>query len=274
MPGATLSDMADAWARGEATPGLPVRQMRDLTLVELGGGVSLVVACDSLGAIGSKENDIVQAPFQLVGRFTARVALFELLAAGAAPVVVVNALSVEMEPSGRQILEGVREELRHMGLEHVVPITGSTEENMPTKQTGIGLTAIGAIASDRLRIGKAEVGDDLYCIGVPKVGDEVQADDPEMLQADTLRQLARSDVVHDLVPVGSKGVAEEAEELARSAGLECEFDKGCPIDLRKSAGPATAAVAALPTAAAEPFGYMATEPLTWIGTLRAASDAG
>jgi len=259
--------MATAWAEGK-TPGHPgVRQVRDVTVIDLGGGMSLVVTCDSLGGIGSKENDTLRVPFQVVGRFTARVALFELIATGAAPLVVVNALSVEVEPSGRQIIEGIRAELKDIGLAHVVPITGSTEENMATKETGLGIVAIGAIAADRLKIGKAQAGDEVYCIGLPKVGEEVELGDPEMLQAETLVQLARSDFVHDMVPVGSRGVAHEVNELAQSAGLTVQIESRCGVDLAQSAGPSTCAVVALASDAAERLGYAATEPVMWVGRL-------
>ena len=70
-----------------------------------------------------------------------------------------------------------------------------------------------------------------------------------------------------MVPVGSKGVAHEAKELAESAGLRIEIDPGCPISLKKSAGPSSCAVAALPRDATEQLGYAATEPVTWIGKL-------
>lgn len=267
MDTSRLSEIVSAWAKGKTPSSLPVRQKRDLTFMDLGGGMSLVVACDSLGAIGSKKGDILQVSFQTVGRFTARVALFELIAAGAAPLALVNTLSVEMEPCGRQVLEGIRAELARLGLGHIVPITGSTEENMPTQQTGMGVVAIGAIANERIRIGKARPGDDVYCIGLPKVGEEVSDDDPEMLGEETVLGLGRADFVHDLLPVGSQGIAHEASELARSAGLRLEMGPGCPLDLKKSAGPATCAVAALPPAAAEQVGYVAGEPVTWIAKL-------
>ncbi|MEW6360189.1 MAG: AIR synthase related protein [Planctomycetota bacterium] len=263
----TLAEIARAWAEGKTARAPAVQQVRDVTIMDIGGGMSLVMACDALGAIGSKEHDILRAPFQVVGRFTARVALFELIAAGAAPLVVVNALSVEMEPAGRQIIEGIRAELKDLGLAHVAPITGSTEENMPTTQTALGVVAVGVVATDRLKIGKGRAGDEVYCIGLPKVGEEVEIGDPEMLQAETLLELARFDFVHDMVPVGSRGVAYEARELARSAGLQARLESRCGIDLEKSAGPATCAVAALAPDAAERLGYVATEPVTWVGRL-------
>ncbi|HHY18163.1 MAG TPA: alpha-ribazole-5-phosphate synthase, partial [Firmicutes bacterium] len=52
---------------------------RDLTLVSLTEDCVLVIACDSAGGIGPKELDSVKVPGYVLGRFTARVALMELL---------------------------------------------------------------------------------------------------------------------------------------------------------------------------------------------------
>ncbi|NLN15929.1 MAG: alpha-ribazole-5-phosphate synthase, partial [Firmicutes bacterium] len=80
-----------------------VRQLRDVTVIDMADGSLLVVACDSLGAIGSKENDLVKVPGYVVGRMTSRVALLEVMSTGARPLVLINALAVEMTPTGEEI---------------------------------------------------------------------------------------------------------------------------------------------------------------------------
>ncbi len=66
-------------------------------------------------------------------------------------------------------------------------VTGSTEENIATSQTGIGIAAIGIAERSELRLGRASVGDALVCIGVAKVGNEVTLDDPEIVDLGAVR---------------------------------------------------------------------------------------
>ena len=159
---------------------LPVEKVRDLTLLRLPGDLVLVIACDSAGGIGPKERDVVKVPGYVLGRFTARVALMEVLASGALPAVVVSTLSVEPEPVGREIMAGVEEEARESGLDPRRAVTGSSEKNTPTCQTGLGITAIGMAREDELRFGRSVRGDAVMCVGVPKVGDQVRLGDPDI----------------------------------------------------------------------------------------------
>ena len=55
--------------RGE----FPSRQVRDLTVLDLGNGFSLVVAVDSDGGIGPREHDVVPVTDYVLGRFAMRV---------------------------------------------------------------------------------------------------------------------------------------------------------------------------------------------------------
>ena len=121
--------------------------LRDLRLFKLDRKRILVVSCDSAGGIGPKPFDKVKVSGSVVGKFTARVALMEALSVGALPFCVTVALSVEPQPTGAQILNGIRSELRHASL--TLPITlQSSEKNFAVKQTGLGITVL-SIASPR-----------------------------------------------------------------------------------------------------------------------------
>ena len=61
-----------------------------------------VISCDSLGAIGSKEHDVVKVDEEIVGRTTIKVALAEALCLGAKPLVIADTLAVEMKPTGEK----------------------------------------------------------------------------------------------------------------------------------------------------------------------------
>lgn len=218
----------------------PSNQIRDLTVINLIGDMLLVTAVDSDGAIGEKESDIVKVSGYECGRFGTRVPLMEILACGAIPVAAFDALSVEMETYGRLIIKGVIDELRSVGLPENFPLSGSTEDNIPTVQTGVGVVIIGIVTKDDFKPGTSKPGDYILCVGLPKSGpdDFVSSDDPDIADAKTITILRNIDGVNDILPVGSKGIMYEANELARTAGLA--FQKNDPlIDLFKSAGPST-----------------------------------
>lgn len=64
---------------------------RDISLIPRGEQY-LAIACDSCGGVGSKEMDLVPASPQIVGYYTARVALMEVLSIGALPMALINTL--------------------------------------------------------------------------------------------------------------------------------------------------------------------------------------
>lgn len=212
---------------------------RDVEVAFLPGGVCIVVSCDSCGAIGPKELDVVPVPASVTGRCTVRVALLEVMASGARPEVVTVAISAEPEPTGGGIIEGVRAELMAAGLKQVKLVV-STEKNVPTRQTGLGVSVIGSCNIAHLRLGRTQIGDWIYGLGTPKVGLEA-ADpaDPEIVRIEHLQKLLENAAVHDLIPVGSGGIRSECELVAKEVQGRIEYDGNCPVPLEKSAGPST-----------------------------------
>ena len=231
----------------------------------------LIVACDSLGGIGPKPQDTVQVPGYIVGRFSARVPLMEVMASGARPQVLVNTLCVEMFPAGQEIITGIEDEIRSGNLDIPV-VTGSTEENVETCQTGVGITVMGLLTPDRnLRLGSAAKGDLVICVGRPKVGCEVRLEDKEIVNLPVLQSILELDYVDEILPVGSKGIAYEAKLLAQTAGLDLELSKvntlGPPLDPAKSAGPATCLLCSLPPDCLPQFRRDIDRPVAVIGRL-------
>jgi hypothetical protein len=219
---------------------------RDVEVVSLNEEQYLVAACDSCGAIGMKELDRVKVPWTITGRFTARVALLEVLSIGAVPKMITVAISNEPEPTGEEILKGVREELRAMDLVSL-PMAISTEKNMLTQQTGLGITAVGLCEKKELRLGQSKSGDSVFCLGVPKVGAEiVSADDPEIAQGRQIKMLLEYPEILDIIPIGSRGIQGEAESLAMTVNAQFIPETKCPLDLEKSAGPSTCLIFTAP----------------------------
>jgi hypothetical protein len=212
---------------------------RDVEVTEITNDLLLVTACDSCGAIGSKDLDIVKVPPDLVGRLTTRVALLEVLSAGSEPRVVTVAISSEPDPTGNRILEGVKQELGSAGFNNL-PLVISTEKNIPTSQTGLGIGISGVCAKNDLRLGLSCPGDYVYCLGRPKVGNEItSADDPEIVNAGDIVKLQNSNGVHDIIPVGSQGIQGEIIRLSNHMKLDFKGQRQDRIDLKKSAGPST-----------------------------------
>lgn len=212
---------------------------RDVEVVDTGAGVSLVIACDSCGSVGSKELDSITAAPEIVGRLTTRTVLMEIVSVGALPVALTVAISAEPHPTGDAILRGVREELRKSGLSGV-KLAVSTEKNFTTRQTGLGIGATGTCNTEELKVSQSQPTDKVFCLGMPKVGDElIGSESIDSIHSGTLLQLRRHPGIHDILPVGSRGIRVEAELLAQQSSTTFIPSSGCTLDLEKSAGPST-----------------------------------
>ena len=214
---------------------------RDLTFISgVADGKCLVIACDSCGAVGEKSSDILKLPARYVGKFTMRVALTEVMCSGAMPVTVINGAASEMKPTGENFIRGIQEELRNANIPDII-LTGSTEENFVTNMTALAITVIGVASEAELKFEQAAKGDKLILLGRPSVGEEVCLESVGFYAE--IKQLQSSTDVKEIVPVGSKGIAYEAENLAILNGMvfkhKNEDENTIPINLYKSAGPAT-----------------------------------
>jgi hypothetical protein len=108
--------------------------LRDIRLFRLDKKRILVISCDSAGGIGPKPIDRIRVSGYVVGKFTARVALMEALWGGGLPFCVVVTLSVKPEPTGIQVLRGVRSELNYASAsynvaEHREEFPGQTDRS-------------------------------------------------------------------------------------------------------------------------------------------------
>lgn len=246
---------------------------RDIEVATLNEEQYLVAACDSSGGIGTKELDVVRVSPNITGRFAARVALLEILSVGAMPRIIAVTVTNELEPTGKAILQGVRDELASLGMSSL-SIVVSTEKNMPTLQTGVGVSVTGLVKGTAMRVLSSQVGDLVYCLGIPKVGAEVtSAEDPEAVQGKHIISLLNNVGVHDIVPVGSQGIKGEAELLARE--ISCRFEPiPCHVDLFKSGGPSTCLIFTSSVAREETWKKeFGTLPLFLVGALVEGSSA-
>jgi hypothetical protein len=237
---ATLADRLRA-----AAPWVPVRE-RDLTSLRVGDDEVLVVACDSDGGIGPKPQDAVSVPGEELGRFATRVPLLEVVAAGAEPVLVVDTLAVERDPTGEAIIAGVLVEAAAAGL-GADAVTGSTEDNVPTIATGVGVTVLGRATLGGLRVGTAQPPFVVLLLGRPMSAPKelFGPEHPEVLSVPALVAAMALEGVREALPIGSRGVSFEFGELARSAGGVPVHEPGWPVAADQSGGPSTAALLAV-----------------------------
>jgi hypothetical protein len=265
-------DLFDRYMRARRDLSHPLFQfshVRDLTITEIIDGFYLVTAVDSDGAIGPKPSDVVRVGAYECGRFGTRVPLMEMLACGAVPIAAFDQLAVEMHPTGTEIIRGVRDELASAGLPADFPISGSTEDNVPTMQTGMGVVILGIVAKGDFRPGTSQEGDGIYCIGIPKSGpdDRITLTDPEIADAAGVAAVCSVLPIHDALPVGSKGILYEAEQLAASAHLRLSLHDQCSLDLKKSGGPSTCFLISIADDNADRLRITAQQPVTRIGTM-------
>lgn len=215
---------------------------RDVEVVQIDSNYSIVTACDSCGGIGLKQNDVVKVSPYITGRFTVRVVLMEVLSVNAIPKTISIAISNEPSPTGDEIINGVLEELKAANLGSI-PMAISTEKNIETSQTALGITVVGICENDKIRAAKSRSGDFIYCLGIPKVGNEINGlYDNEIVQLNYIKELIKLNEINDIVPIGSKGILEEIEMLCKNVNCKFIYEPEGYVDIYKSAGPSTCLV--------------------------------
>lgn len=217
---------------------MKIKSYRDLTFIDIDEEKMMVIACDSCGGIGLKEYDVVKTSYEIVGYYTAKLVLCELLAIGAKPILMVDNLCVEMNPAGEGIIKGIYQAFEEINMDGEKLLTGSTEENMLVKQTSMGISCIGIIDKTKWTLPRTILNDDLILVGTPKVGNEV-LEEGNISVLPIINEMKCKIGVHEILPVGSKGVKYEVQELCNTSELKFDYINNIKVDITKSAGPAT-----------------------------------
>ena len=187
-----------------------------------------VITSDNSAAIGEKEQDVLQVPDAVTAKFAARVALLEQWAAGSEPqAVLIHNFSGAS--SWNHYVEGITELFAETQLA-LPAISGSTETNMLTMQSGIAVTMIGKELRKAMSVGSLQ----WFVYGVPLIGPEVLTRVDQTANLALLKKALDSSLVEQIWPVGSKGIAEEFKLLIKRS-----VKISSALDLKKSGGPAT-----------------------------------
>lgn len=220
-----------------------IKKYRDIQLIEKDQETYLAIACDVSASIGPKASDVVKVSNKIAGYYATAVTLIELLAIGAKPISVVDTLGVEMVHAGQEIIEGVKSAMEEAGIEKEC-LTGSTEDNIPTDTTSIGITVISELKKDLLKAYQPIGGQHVYLIGLPKMGQQFLEEEivkrlGEVIDVPLVKKLRKNKAISHMLPVGSKGIAYELEVLLSMNDLLIDLVDEIHVDLAASAGPAT-----------------------------------
>ena len=209
--------------------------MRDILTIPFNEVDSLIIACDNSGAIGMKEDDLVQVPYETVAYYAFRVAVMECIAAGGEPISVLLHNFCGNEPWD-ELVRGIKKGMSELKLVDV-RITGSTESNFSLLQSAVGLVVLG-------KKSLAETIEITYSnqlkfavVGMPLVGDEVIENNDDVVPLSVFQEVSK---VNDVMiwPVGSKGILNEINQMFPNQEFSQEMIIS-NVDILKSAGPST-----------------------------------
>ncbi|GGE55389.1 ATPase [Priestia taiwanensis] len=213
--------------------------MRDVSYIPWGDEDYLVIAVDNAGGIGEKEQDVVHVPYETVAYYTTRVAMMECMAVGARPTAIIMQ-NLTSDEAYSAFEKGIRNICKEMKQEDVY-ISGSSESNIPVVQTCLGITVIGNVKKKERKVACTPRDAKFAVIGVPLVGEEVVLQQEKVLPLSLFKEVLKGNGVYEVVPVGSKGVRYEVEQLLQAndvAYTNIQSD----INITASSGPATCVV--------------------------------
>lgn len=216
---------------------------RDISLLQINEKEVLVIACDSAGGLGEKKHDQIKVSNRILGKYTVKVPLMEVISIGAEVISVIDNLAVEYEPTGREIIAGIRENLNILSTAEL--LNGSTEENILTVQTALGVTVIGKINLKKLKKYTASPKNNIIAaVGLPLVGEDLLKNKMKAVDFKQFLQLKELNYIDQFLPVGSKGILYELKILAEESNLNFELVDN-KLNLEKSAGPGSVVLLSL-----------------------------
>lgn len=231
--------------------------MTNAIILPLETDMELVITTDNSGAVGEKEADIVKSANRIVGKFACRVALTECLAEYAEPIAAIMQ-NFTNDTAWDDYEAGAREILVEAGYAEL-PITGSTESNFQSLQSGLGFTLVG---KRKKQAAHRWTGKESFAIiGKPYVGNAVLENIELIPSVSLLTKFTATSGVQAVLPVGSKGIAKSFWQWT-SWDVELE----AAVDLEVTAGPATCFIIAFDQAYAtevKQLGGTLFHPLKW-----------
>lgn len=219
-----------------------MKAISDIAIVPLSEQFELVIASDNSGAIGMKQLDEVKVPNEVTSYYACRVAYMDLIRAKGEPKVIVMQ-NFTGDSAWHEYKLGVNRFLKETKVQQL-PITGSTESNFTTVQSGVGLTIIGTRPkSDRISP-RLDESASFAVIGKPLVGNQAIEQAEHIAPISLYEKFVHMTEIIDVMPVGSKGILVEWQKLTGEKN-----DLRSELNLTQSGGPATCFIIAYPKAA-------------------------
>lgn len=213
---------------------------RDVLKLRWSEEETLVIASDNSGALGEKQADVVDVPYEVVGYCSFRVAVMECMAARAIPEAVVLH-NFNGDPAWKKLCRGIEKGMAELSINEL-PITGSTESNFSLMQSANGILVIGRLSNQEVTEHDLHAfkHQEVAIIGTPLVGEEVLNQPSKVAPLRIFRWCCEYPGIKTILPVGSKGILYELNLLyaERDEPLTLEQVSG-DVDLQTSAGPAT-----------------------------------
>lgn len=186
-----------------------------------------IITTDNSAGIGEKPLDAVKASDVITAKFAARVALLEQWAAGSEPQAVVLH-NFSGADQWERYIAGIDELFQEAGMA-ALPVTGSSETNMETLQSGLAVTMLGKRVRD---IGLLDLN--WFAYGLPLTGNDVLKNCGQIADLNKIHEAIQKNLIDRIWPVGSKGIAAEMN-LMMGKAVSITAD----LDLMAPGGPST-----------------------------------
>lgn len=199
---------------------------------------NLVITSDNSGAIGEKELDVVHVPDDVTSYYSTRVTLLEQLANQAIPKEIIL-LNFTSEEAWDKYVTGITRVFDEVQMT-VPAISGSTETNMPTLQSGFGITMLGEKQRPFPNLSELH----WFTYGLPLVGEQLLQNVHQIANLQIIVEALKNQHITQVIPLGSKGLQKELEQLDLFNVVDL---KNVPYDITASAGPSTMVLIGLTT---------------------------
>lgn len=199
---------------------------------------NLVITSDNSGAIGEKELDVVHVPDDVTSYYSTRVTLLEQLANQAIPKEIIL-LNFTSEEAWDKYVTGITRVFDEVQMT-VPAISGSTETNMPTLQSGFGITMFGEKQRPFPNLSELH----WFTYGLPLVGEQLLQNVHQIANLQIIVEALKNQHITQVIPLGSKGLQKELEQLDLFNVVDL---KNVPYDITASAGPSTMVLIGLTT---------------------------
>ncbi|MCP8616161.1 hypothetical protein [Salirhabdus salicampi] len=247
-----------------------LKKIRDVTLFQMNKEQYLMIACHSNAGMGNKAADFVNVPEESIAQFAVRDPLFEIIALRGKPFYINESLTVEFDPTGKKISEAIKDYVCESGITDDIQFSCSTEDYIPTIQTGIGITVLGLVNIKDFQTARTEHGDVLAVVGKPKCNlhDKVNIDDQDIISLSEINLIHKLPYVHDIFPVGAKGIQHELDRFTVETNLEILLEGQGEIDFQASAGFSTCVIISLPRSQVTNLRNYIQSPVNIIGSIK------